>query len=87
MIKHILTACAVAAAGAAGISIAHAQQSYPLPPGAIYAPAAPQPYPQGGYPAVDIHAWRRYSAALPKLPDLLRRVRQLERALNAKKES
>ncbi len=41
----------------------------------------------GGYPAVDIHAWRRYSAALPKLPDLLRRVRQLERALNAKKES
>ena len=40
----------------------------------------------GGYPAVDIHAWRRYSAALPKLPDLLRRVRQLERALNAKKE-
>jgi lipoprotein-anchoring transpeptidase ErfK/SrfK len=51
MIKHILTACAAAAAGAAGISIAHAQQSYPLPPGAIYAPAAPQPYPQGGYPA------------------------------------
>ena len=38
----------------------------------------------GGYPAVDIHAWRRYSAALPKLPDLLRRVRRLEQALGKK---
>jgi lipoprotein-anchoring transpeptidase ErfK/SrfK len=50
MIKHILTACAVAAAGVAGTSVAHAQQGYPLPPGAAYSPA-PQPYPPGGYPA------------------------------------
>jgi lipoprotein-anchoring transpeptidase ErfK/SrfK len=54
MIKHILTVCAVAAAGAAGTSLAHAQQryaqqSYPLPPGPIYSPA-PQTYPPGGYP-------------------------------------
>lgn len=35
----------------------------------------------GGYPAVDIHSWRRYSAVLPKLPELLRRVRRLEQAL------
>jgi lipoprotein-anchoring transpeptidase ErfK/SrfK len=49
MIKHILTACAVAAAGAAGTSLAHAQQGYPLPPGAVYSPAPP--YPPGGYPA------------------------------------
>jgi UDP-3-O-[3-hydroxymyristoyl] glucosamine N-acyltransferase len=33
-----------------------------------------------GYPAVDIHVWRRLSAALPRLPDLLRRVRRLESA-------
>jgi UDP-3-O-[3-hydroxymyristoyl] glucosamine N-acyltransferase len=38
----------------------------------------------GGYPAVDIRSWRRYSAALPKLPALLRRVRQLERVLGQK---
>ena len=49
MIKHILTACAVAAAVAAGTSLAHAQQGYPLPPGAVYSPAPP--YPPGGYPA------------------------------------
>jgi UDP-3-O-[3-hydroxymyristoyl] glucosamine N-acyltransferase len=35
----------------------------------------------GGYPAVDIHVWRRLSAALPRLPDLLRRVRRLESAV------
>lgn len=35
----------------------------------------------GGYPAVEVHEWRRYSAALPKLPDILRRLRRLERAL------
>jgi UDP-3-O-[3-hydroxymyristoyl] glucosamine N-acyltransferase len=34
----------------------------------------------GGYPAVDILSWRRYSAVLPKLPDLVRRVRRLEQA-------
>jgi len=35
----------------------------------------------GGYPAVDIHLWRRMSAASARLPDLLRRVRQIENAL------
>ncbi len=52
MIKHILTACAVAAAVAAGTSLAYGQQGYPypLPPGAAYSPAPP-PYPPGGYPA------------------------------------
>lgn len=35
----------------------------------------------GGYPAQDIHVWRRVSAALPRLPELLRRVRHLESAL------
>lgn len=35
----------------------------------------------GGYPAVDIFSWRRYSAALPKLPGLIRRVRRLEQSL------
>jgi lipoprotein-anchoring transpeptidase ErfK/SrfK len=49
MIKHLLTACALAAAGAAGTSLAHAQQGYPVPPGAVYSPA-PQPYVPGGYP-------------------------------------
>jgi UDP-3-O-[3-hydroxymyristoyl] glucosamine N-acyltransferase len=34
----------------------------------------------GGYPAIDMAVWRRVSAALPKLPELLRRVRRLERA-------
>jgi lipoprotein-anchoring transpeptidase ErfK/SrfK len=50
MIKHILTACAVAAAVAAGTSLAYGQQGYPLPPGAAYSPAPP-PYPPSGYPA------------------------------------
>ncbi|MBI4514257.1 MAG: UDP-3-O-(3-hydroxymyristoyl)glucosamine N-acyltransferase [Deltaproteobacteria bacterium] len=35
----------------------------------------------GGYPAVDIHIWRRLSAALPRLPELLRRVRRIEKKL------
>ena len=42
----------------------------------------------GGYPAVNVLSWRRTSAALPKLPALLRRVRKLEQELAAlKKES
>lgn len=40
-----------------------------LPPGAIV----------GGVPHMDIGVFRRVSAALPKLPELLRRVRRLER--------
>jgi UDP-3-O-[3-hydroxymyristoyl] glucosamine N-acyltransferase len=34
-----------------------------------------------GYPAVDARLWRRFSAALPRLPALFRRVRRVERAL------
>jgi UDP-3-O-[3-hydroxymyristoyl] glucosamine N-acyltransferase len=34
-----------------------------------------------GYPAVEIHQWRRFVAALPRLPELLRRVRRIESAL------
>ncbi len=34
----------------------------------------------GGYPAVEVGVWRRTSAALLRLPELLRRVRRLERA-------
>src|SRR5258705_8731902 len=48
MIKRILTASAVVAAAAAGTSLAHAQQGYPVPPGSVYS-AAPEPYPPGGY--------------------------------------
>jgi UDP-3-O-[3-hydroxymyristoyl] glucosamine N-acyltransferase len=39
-----------------------------------------------GYPAVDILSWRRYSAALPKLPEILRRLRRLERASFTREE-
>ena len=38
----------------------------------------------GGYPAVDIHSWRRYSAALPKLPEVLRRLQRIEQLLEKK---
>ncbi len=38
----------------------------------------------GGYPAVDIHVWRRLVAALPRLPELLRRVRRIEAALDSR---
>jgi UDP-3-O-[3-hydroxymyristoyl] glucosamine N-acyltransferase len=34
----------------------------------------------GGYPAVEVTRWRRASAALLRLPELLQRVRRLERA-------
>jgi UDP-3-O-[3-hydroxymyristoyl] glucosamine N-acyltransferase len=37
----------------------------------------------GGYPAVEVTLWRRTSAALRRLPELLRRVRRLERRLGA----
>ena len=42
MINRILTICAAAALGAAGTSLAHAQQGYPVPPGSVYS-AAPVP--------------------------------------------
>jgi lipoprotein-anchoring transpeptidase ErfK/SrfK len=48
MINRILTICAAAALGAAGISLAHAQQGYPVPPGSVYS-TAPGAYPPGGY--------------------------------------
>ena len=35
----------------------------------------------GGSPAIDVTLWRRMVAAMPRLPDLLRRVRRLEKAL------
>jgi lipoprotein-anchoring transpeptidase ErfK/SrfK len=44
MIRHILTVCAVVAAGAATTSLVQAQ-SYPVPPGAVYSP-----YPPSGPP-------------------------------------
>lgn len=48
-----------------------------VPPGAIV----------GGYPAVEIHVWRRVSAALPRVPELLRRVRRIESALGLHKSA
>jgi UDP-3-O-[3-hydroxymyristoyl] glucosamine N-acyltransferase len=41
----------------------------------------------GGYPAVDIHLWRRISAAVLRLPELLRRVRRIEAALHLQKRA
>ena len=39
-----------------------------------------------GFPAVDIGTWRRAVVALRRLPELLRRVRRLERAIDSKEE-
>ncbi|HET6838651.1 MAG TPA: L,D-transpeptidase family protein [Bradyrhizobium sp.] len=50
MNKRILMMCAAVTAGAAGTSLALAQQAYPVPPGTVYS-AAPPPYVPGGYPA------------------------------------
>jgi UDP-3-O-[3-hydroxymyristoyl] glucosamine N-acyltransferase len=36
----------------------------------------------GGYPAMEVGKWRRVSAAVLRLPELLRRVRRLEKALD-----
>jgi lipoprotein-anchoring transpeptidase ErfK/SrfK len=51
MIKHILTICAAATAGVAAVSLAHAQQGYPVPPGSVY--SSPPPYPSAppAYPS------------------------------------
>jgi len=35
----------------------------------------------GGYPELDVRLWRRVSAAVQRLPELLRRVRRIERML------
>ena len=48
MINRILTICAAVMASAAGASLAHAQQGYPVPPGSVYS-TAPGAYPPGGY--------------------------------------
>ncbi len=48
-----------------------------VPPGAVI----------GGYPAMDARLWRRVAAAAHRLPDLLRRVRRLERLLGAETSS
>jgi UDP-3-O-[3-hydroxymyristoyl] glucosamine N-acyltransferase len=40
----------------------------------------------GGYPASDIRVWRRVTAALPKLPELLHRVRRLENRLRGDRD-
>jgi UDP-3-O-[3-hydroxymyristoyl] glucosamine N-acyltransferase len=40
-----------------------------------------------GYPAVDVDVWRRYVTQLKNLPELSKRVRRLERALEIKKNS
>ena len=36
-----------------------------------------------GTPAMDVRSWRRNAALAPRLPELLRRVRELERRLAA----
>ncbi len=41
----------------------------------------------GGYPAVNIRSWRRYSAVLPKLPEILRRLRRLEQMLGKERKA
>ncbi len=67
MINRILTICAAAALGAAGTSLAHAQQGYPAPQGQVYS-TAPQPYPPGHMPdfdALDDDDAPQNSAALP----------------------
>ena len=48
MNNRILTICAAIAAGMAGVSLAHAQQGYPSPPGPVYS-TAPGQYVPGGY--------------------------------------
>ena len=35
----------------------------------------------GGWPAISINTWKRYVAILPKLPDLVRKVKELESRL------
>jgi len=37
----------------------------------------------GGYPAISAMTWKRYSTILPKLPELFRKIKELEKRLNA----
>jgi len=37
----------------------------------------------GGYPAVPAMGWKRYTTVLPKLPELSRKIQELEKRLNA----
>jgi UDP-3-O-[3-hydroxymyristoyl] glucosamine N-acyltransferase len=37
----------------------------------------------GGYPAVSAMDWKRYTTILPKLPELSRKIKELEKRLNA----
>jgi UDP-3-O-[3-hydroxymyristoyl] glucosamine N-acyltransferase len=39
----------------------------------------------GGSPPIEIHAWRRMLAAMPRLPELLHRVRQIETKLGLRR--
>src|ERR1700749_4488617 len=51
-IKHILTAFTAVTAGAAAVSLAQAQQAYPVQQAPVYSQApAPYPYPPNGYPS------------------------------------
>jgi UDP-3-O-[3-hydroxymyristoyl] glucosamine N-acyltransferase len=39
-----------------------------------------------GYPAIDNRAWLKASAVFHRLPELLKRLRELEAAMGAKRE-
>lgn len=45
-----------------------------IPPGAVYS----------GYPAMEARLWRRVTMSIPRLPEVFRRLRRLERALGLK---
>ena len=41
----------------------------------------------GGSPAVEIRQWRRYSAVITRLPEVIRRMRALERHVGVEGDS
>jgi UDP-3-O-[3-hydroxymyristoyl] glucosamine N-acyltransferase len=47
-----------------------------IPPGAVYS----------GYPAMEARLWRRVTVSIPRLPELFRRVRRLERAAGVRSD-
>jgi len=72
--KNVLLAGQVGVAGHLTIhenTVAYAQSGIPsdVPPGSVIA----------GYPAIDAREWRRMVTAIPKLPDLIKTIRQLEK--------